>query len=550
MSLVEKKEEMTPLRAITLDEVSKHNSEASAWVAIRGYVYDVTKFVKFHPGGRNVLLRFAGKECTQEYDQHHNEMVMRKYHERFVVGTLQGVEKKKKSKIDMMSGKMDIPNVFGDLVPFGDPTWYQGWVSPYYNETHTVFRKMVRQFVNSEVIPNVHRWDEAKEMPLDFLRKTAKLGLLPMIVGPPWPYEYATYPAAQGFDPAKFDSFHELILIDELSRCASGGVAWGLSGGLAIGLPPVLKFGSKELKEKIAPGVLRGEKVICLAVTEPWGGSDVANITTTAVLSADGSHYVVNGEKKWITNGVAADFFTVACRTGGPGMKGVSLIVVERGPGVTTKQMNCMGVWASGTTYITFEDVKVPVGNLIGQANKGFKYIMDNFNHERWSIVIQANRFARVCLEESIKFAMRRRTFDKPLIEQPVIRAKVAEMARMVMATHAALEDLTYQFDKMPKGLQALALGGHTALLKVQATKTFEFCAREAAQIFGGASYTRDGQGEKVERLYREVRAYAIPGGSEEIMADLGVRQSLKMSQLVNVLRKEKEGVQILKAHL
>jgi len=114
-------------------------------------------------------------------------------------------------------------------------------------------------------------------------------------------------------------------------------------------------------------------------------------------------------------------------------------------------------------------------------------------------------------------------------------------MGRHVMATHAALEDLTYQFIKMPKQLQAVALGGHTALLKVQATKTLEFCAREAAQILGGNSYTRGGQGEKVERLYREVRAYAIPGGSEEIMADLGVRQSLKLSKMVRTIRESNE---------
>jgi len=294
-------------------------------------------------------------------------------------------------------------------------------------------------------------------------------------------------------------------------------------------------------RKKAVSGILDGSKTICLAITEPWGGSDVANLHTTAKKSADGKHYIVNGEKKWITNGVFADYFTTAVRTGGPGMKGVSLLVIERGPGVETKQMSCMGVWASGTSYITFEDVKVPVENLVGKENRGFKYIMNNFNHERWSIVVQANRFARVCLEESIKFAQRRRAFDKYLIDQPVIRAKIAEMGRQVMATHAALEDLTYQFSRMPEPLQPYALGGHTALLKVQATKTFEFCAREAAQIFGGNSYTRGGQGEKVERLYREVRAYAIPGGSEEIMMDLGVRQALKISQLVRTVREVNE---------
>ncbi len=175
----------------------------------------------------------------------------------------------------------------------------------------------------------------------------------------------------------EYDAFHEFVAIDELSRCGSGGVLWGLLGGLSIGLPPVLKFGSQALKDRIAPPCFNGEKFICLAITEPYAGSDVANLRCEAKKTPDGKHYIVNGEKKWITNGVFADYFTVAVRTGGPGMGGVSLLLVERTfPGVTTRQMKCQGVWSSGTTYITFEDVKVPVENLIGSENKGFKYIM------------------------------------------------------------------------------------------------------------------------------------------------------------------------------
>ena len=188
---------------------------------------------------------------------------------------------------------------------------------------------------------------------------------------------------------------------------------------------------------------------------------------------------------------------------------------------------------ASGTTFITFEDVKVPVENLIGNVNEGFKYIMHNFNHERWGFVIQANRFARVCYEEAFKYAHRRRTFGKRLIEHPVIRHKLAEMVRQIESTHCLLESLTYQMNTMSKEQSAKALAGITALAKVQSTKVFEFCAREAAQVFGGASYTRSGQGEKVERLYRDVRAYAIPGGSEEILLDLGIRQAMKQYETV-----------------
>lgn len=145
--------------------------------------------------------------------------------------------------------------------------------------------------------------------------------------------------------------------------------------------------------------------------------------------------------------------------------------------------------------------MKVPVENIIGKENKGFKAIMFNFNHERMGICIQATRFARVCYEESMKYAHKRETFGKKLIEHPVIRNKLAHMARKIEATHAWMESLMYQSCNMPQDLQMLKLGGPIALLKAQSTQTFEFCAREASQIFGGLSYSRGGQGEKVERL-------------------------------------------------
>ena len=201
--------------------------------------------------------------------------------------------------------------------------------------------------------------------------------------------------------------------------------------------------------------------------------------------------------------------------------------------GITTRQMACQGVWPSGTAFVTFQDVHVPVENVIGKLNDGFKYIMYNFNHERWGIAVQAQRFARVCLEEAMNHAQRRETFGKKLIEHPVIRNKLAHMARHVEATQAFLENVTYQFQKMTKDDANKLLGGTCALLKAQTTTTFELCAREAAQIFGGLAYTRGGLGEKVERLYREVRAYAIPAGSEEIMLDLAAKQALKTSAIL-----------------
>ena len=156
---------------------------------------------------------------------------------------------------------------------------------------------------------------------------------------------------------------------------------------------------------------------------------------------------------------------------------------------------------------------------------------MSNFNHERIGIIIQSLRFSRVLFEESVKYANKRRTFGKKLIDHPVIRMKLAHMARQIEASYNWLENVVYQCEKMSDTEAMLRLGGPIAGLKAQSTLTFEFCAREASQIFGGLSYSRGGQGAKVERLYRDVRAYAIPGGSEEIMLDLSMRQSLRVAK-------------------
>ncbi|ORX81672.1 acyl-CoA dehydrogenase NM domain-like protein [Basidiobolus meristosporus CBS 931.73] len=515
-------------KSFTIQEVQKHNSENDCWIIVHGQVYDVSKFLGEHPGGKKVLIRVAGTDASKQFDNFHNKAILDQWGPKLLVGSIGEASGTKKPAA---STEMN-PEYFGELVPFGDPSWYYS-PSPYYNDSHKRLRAAVREFVDKEIMPFAHEWDEAKSIPKELYTKLAKAGILGGVVGHPYPSEFACTKNIIGdVSPEEFDAFHEFIICDEMARCGSGGVLWGIMGGLGIGLPPILNFASDELKRRVAPGCLAGEKFICLAITEPYAGSDVASIRCEAKLSDDGEHYIVNGEKKWITNGVWADYFTVAVRTGGEGMGGVSLLLIERSmPGVTTRQMLCSGVWSSGTSYITFEDVKVPKSHLIGKENKGFKYIMYNFNHERMGIAIQASRFSRVCLEESIKYANKRKTFGKKLIDHPVIRDKCARMAGKIEAVHAWMESLINMTREMPKDMQMVALGGPIALLKAQSTQTFEFCAREAAQIFGGLAYSRGGQGEKIERLYREVRAYAIPGGSEEIMLDLGMRQSLKVAK-------------------
>jgi len=214
----------------------------------------------------------------------------------------------------------------------------------------------------------------------------------------------------------------------------------------------------------------------------------------------------------------------VAVRTGEDGFGGISLLLLEKGmPGFNVRRLKTQGWWGSNTAFLTFDNVKVPVRNLIGEENNGFLYIMFNFNPERFGAAVQANRYARVCLEESIIYARKRKTFGKLLIDHQVIRHKIAEMARRIEATHALIEIICYQLNNK---VSDRVIGGHLALVKVQATTTFEFCAREASQILGGASYIRGGIGDRIERLYREVRVMAIGGGSEEIMRDLAMRQA------------------------
>ncbi len=421
--------------------------------------------------------------------------------------------------------------MFGSSSIYAEPGWYQDSPSPYYSQSHIDFRSKCRSFIEAEIIPYVSEWERNKAIPREVAMKLASAGLLQCVAGP------KAYSFVSVSGPSKFDYFHELVFIDELARSASGGVLWGLIEGLQIGLPPVINFGSKFLQEKIARECLMGEAAICLCITEPTAGSDVAAIRTTAVKHPSANIYILNGEKKWITNGIFADWFTVAAKTGkNKDDSSISLLMVHRSMhGVKTRRMECQGVHSSGTSFVEFDNVHVPCSYLIGTEGEGFKYIMKNFNHERWGFVVQANRFSRVCFEEAFAYARKRTTFGKPLIDHEVIRWKLAEMTRQIESTHAWLEAVTFQMNTLPFEKAMTVLAGPISLMKAHSTKVFEYCAREASQIFGGNAYTQSGLGEKIERLYRDVRAYAIPGGSEEILLDLGMRQALRRSRRSNL---------------
>ncbi|AQA17680.1 acyl-CoA dehydrogenase [Halioglobus japonicus] len=376
--------------------------------------------------------------------------------------------------------------------------------NPDLNEEHDAWREQLRRFIDKEIVPNVDTWDEQGFLPAELWGKAAAFGLLGL-----------GYPAEYGGTEEGIDLWHRNIVSEELSRTSLGGLpSTLLSHG--IGLPPVVAFGSEALKAEVIPLILAGEKRIALAITEPSGGSDVANLQTTA--RREGDYYIVNGSKTFISGGMGANWFTTGVRTGGDGMGGVSVLVIPAdAEGVSRTPLDKkQGWWCSDTATIYFDNVKVPAVNLLAEEGHGFLVIANNFNGERMGMCVMMEASARVCLEEAVAWAQERKTFGKRLADHQVIRHKIAEMKQQINACQAMINHCTREI------IAGRAVFGDIALLKVQCSQTMEFCAREAMQILGGIGYMR---GNRVERIYREVRVNAIGGGSEEIMRDLAARQ-------------------------
>ena len=278
-------------------------------------------------------------------------------------------------------------------------------------------------------------------------------------------------------------------------------------------------------------------------------GSDVAGITTTAERRGD--VYVVDGAKKWITNAIFADYCTAAVRTGGPGRMGISALIIPlKASGVKCTKIENSGVNASGSTYIEFDEVEVPVSNLLGEENGGFDIVMSNFNHERLWLACTSLRMARVCVEDAYSHALRRETFGKPLIANQVILAKFADFARDIEPVHAYLESMVYliEHERKRKALNRqggghltganqtasqvdLNVGGMIATLKTSAGRVLERVNRDAQQIMGGAGYSRTGKGARIEQISRDVRVMVVGGGSDEILSELAVKLETKELQ-------------------
>ena len=368
----------------------------------------------------------------------------------------------------------------------------------YFSAEHNMLRSALREFVKKEITPFVNEWERAGEFPRDLYRKMGDLGFLG--IGFP-----------EDFGGSGGDIFSTIVLNEEMMRCGAAGIVAGL-GSHGIGLPPIAMKGTPDQVDRFVRPVLAGEKIAALGITEPGGGSDVANLQTTAVR--DGDYYVVNGSKTFITSGIRADQLTCAVRTGNNGAHGISFLVIEAGtPGYATgRKLEKMGWLASDTGEIFFDNCRVPVANRIGEENSGFYTIMENFQMERLHLCVMANMTAQLALEESIKYAKQRQAFGKPLKGFQVTRHKLVDMATLVEASR----EFTYR-------VAAKMNAGENQVKEISMAKNFacqvsDKVTYDAVQIFGGYGYMRE---YMVERLYRDNRILSIGGGTTEIMKEI-----------------------------
>ena len=373
--------------------------------------------------------------------------------------------------------------------------------SPFYTAEHEAYREVVRRFVEKEIEPYAHEWDEAGGFPRVLYEKAAAIGLL----GLGFPEEYGG---------TEVDNFMWIVAVQELARAGAGGVSASLKSN-SIGAPPIARAGSPEFKARGAAG-------------DPVGQEDLGAGDHRAErrLRRRQPAHVGAPRRRFLCGQRREDLYHLrharrlhhhrgAHRRSGPG--GVSLLVIEGDtPGLSRTPLKKMGWWASDTATLHFDDCRVPAGNLLGEEGGGFKIIMHNFNSERLTMAAGCTAAARVCLDDAMEYAKQRHTFGKPLAQHQVIRHKLVDMAQRVAASQAMLEMLAWRLDQGESPVAEICM------LKNQATQTMAFCASEAVQIFGGAGFMR---GIKVERIYREVKVNAIGGGSEEIMKDLASRQ-------------------------
>jgi alkylation response protein AidB-like acyl-CoA dehydrogenase len=365
----------------------------------------------------------------------------------------------------------------------------------HFTEEQEMMRKMVREFAENEIAPFVERMERG-EFPREIINKMAELGLMGI-----------TIPERYGGAGMDFTSY--IIAIHEISK-VSATVGVILSVHTSVGTNPILYFGTEEQKRKYVPKLASGEYLGAFCLTEPGSGSDAASLKTTAVRRGD--HYVLNGSKVFITNGGEADTYIVFARTNPEekGSKGISAFIVEKNtPGfIVGKDEKKMGLHGSRTVQLSFEEMKVPAENLLGEEGQGFKIAMANLDVGRIGIAAQSLGIAEAALEHAVAYAKERIQFGKPIAEQQGIAFKLADMATNVEAAKL----LVYHAASLRS--RGLSCSKEASMAKLFASKTAMDNAIEAIQIFGGNGYTED---YPVERFFRDAKVCEIYEGTSEI---------------------------------
>lgn len=369
----------------------------------------------------------------------------------------------------------------------------------YFTEEHESFRQSFRDFLLKEVVPYVNKWEKQGFVDKQIWQKFGEMG-----------YFGLNYP--EEFGGLNLDLFYTVVFLEEMQKVNSGGFAAAMWAHTYLAMTHLNAEGSNFIKEKYLVPSINGEKVGCLCVSEPFGGSDVAGMRTTA--AKNGAHYIINGSKTFITNGVFSDYLIVAAKTSPElGNKGMSIFVVDRETkGITATNLEKLGWKASDTAEIAFDNVIIPVENLLGEENRGFSYIMQHFASERLIMGVNAHARAEFALEYAIQYMSERRAFGKTIDQFQALRHKVADMASEVEMCKEFNYSIVYRLDKGQYVVKEASMS------KLMATKIADEVIYQCLQLLGGYGYMEE---YPMARLLRDSRLGPIGGGTSEILREI-----------------------------
>ncbi|TMU87057.1 acyl-CoA dehydrogenase [Bacillus sp. BHET2] len=367
----------------------------------------------------------------------------------------------------------------------------------YLTDDHDMFRRSLRKFLEKEAYPYYNQWEEERLIPRSFWTKMGAQGYLCPDIDEPY--------GGSGVDWG-----YSVIINEEIERVGSGLVGIGLHNDIVV--PYITAFGTEEQKQRWLPKCTTGEIITAIAMTEPGTGSDLANIKTTAVL--EGDHYIVNGSKTFITNGIHSDLIVVACKTdpkANPKHKGVSLLVIERDtPGFSRgRKLNKVGLHSQDTAELIFEDCVVPKENLLGEEGKGFLYLMEKLQQERLLVAIAAQTASEVMLQQTIDYVKSRDAFGKPVSKFQNTQFKIAEMATENEMGRAFLDQL------IAEHIDGQDIVTKVSMAKWKLTDSAKKIAAECMQLHGGYGYMEE---YEIARRFRDIPVASIYAGTNEIM--------------------------------